>query len=288
MSLSVHEIERLARDRFGEPNRGLSSRREMRFGRKGSVKVEMDGPKAGAWYDYEAASGGWLDGAMPEGYERQPSKPGTERAESAEKFESVRRGSVSLDGTPGETYLRSRGIDRWPGHCVRWSPERHGILFLAAGADGYFKAGQIVYLTADGAKQHRADGVQKRTLASVRRWHEIAAMRLPGAGEPVLCEGPETALSIWVAHDCRRAVFACLGRAGLGALRVRNRRIVIARDGDDPGSTADLSLTRAIADRSAIGQRVRVTDTPLGADFNDVLLRQGSAEVRRLIREAQS
>jgi len=45
---------------LGEPNRQLSSKRELRFGRKGSLAVEIAGPKIGSWYDYENEVGGDL------------------------------------------------------------------------------------------------------------------------------------------------------------------------------------------------------------------------------------
>jgi putative DNA primase/helicase len=43
---------------LGEPNRQLSSKRELRFGRKGSLAVVTDGTKAGWWYDHENGNGG--------------------------------------------------------------------------------------------------------------------------------------------------------------------------------------------------------------------------------------
>jgi putative DNA primase/helicase len=43
---------------LGEPNRQLSSTRELRFGRKGSLAVVTDGTKAGWWYDHENGNGG--------------------------------------------------------------------------------------------------------------------------------------------------------------------------------------------------------------------------------------
>jgi putative DNA primase/helicase len=45
---------------LGEPNRPLSSRRELRFRRKGSLTVVIEGPKSGRWYDHEAGVGGDL------------------------------------------------------------------------------------------------------------------------------------------------------------------------------------------------------------------------------------
>jgi putative DNA primase/helicase len=43
---------------LGEPNRALSSRRELRFGHHGSLGVMIAGPKAGLWHDHEVRNGG--------------------------------------------------------------------------------------------------------------------------------------------------------------------------------------------------------------------------------------
>jgi len=51
-------IEEVARRLLGEPNRVLSSRTQLRFGRNGSVAVEIDGEKRGQWYDHEQKLGG--------------------------------------------------------------------------------------------------------------------------------------------------------------------------------------------------------------------------------------
>jgi putative DNA primase/helicase len=45
---------------LGESNRQLSSKRELRFGRKGSLAVVTRGAKAGGWYDHENGIGGDL------------------------------------------------------------------------------------------------------------------------------------------------------------------------------------------------------------------------------------
>lgn len=45
---------------LGEPNRQLSSKRELRFGRKGSLAVMVAGAKPGWWYDHENGTGGDL------------------------------------------------------------------------------------------------------------------------------------------------------------------------------------------------------------------------------------
>src|SRR5260370_23806008 len=45
---------------LGEPNRGRSSRCELRFRRKGSLAVAIAGPKAGLWHDHELGISGDL------------------------------------------------------------------------------------------------------------------------------------------------------------------------------------------------------------------------------------
>jgi len=51
-------IEEIARRLLGEPNRELSTRRQWRFGNRGSLAVEISGARRGSWYDHEAGVGG--------------------------------------------------------------------------------------------------------------------------------------------------------------------------------------------------------------------------------------
>jgi hypothetical protein len=51
-------IEEVARRLLGEPNRTQSTRAQLRFGRNGSMAVELDGTKRGQWYDHENKLGG--------------------------------------------------------------------------------------------------------------------------------------------------------------------------------------------------------------------------------------
>ena len=43
-----------------DPNRAMSTPRELRFGRKGSLSVEIAGDRAGVWFDHETGEGGDL------------------------------------------------------------------------------------------------------------------------------------------------------------------------------------------------------------------------------------
>jgi putative DNA primase/helicase len=55
-------IEAVARRLYGEPNYKLSTRAQLQFGNHGSLNVEITGPKAGTWFDFEnEVGGGTLD-----------------------------------------------------------------------------------------------------------------------------------------------------------------------------------------------------------------------------------
>lgn len=55
--ITIH-TEEIAKIILGEPNRHLSSKSELRYGRQGSVSVEIAGEKRGQWYDHEQKVGG--------------------------------------------------------------------------------------------------------------------------------------------------------------------------------------------------------------------------------------
>ncbi len=270
--------------RFGEPNKFLSSARQLRFGKKGSLAVELHGDKAGVWFDHEAQKGGHIRLAGDEPYQR-PARQRVIRhdSESASSLARALEQMQQAAGTAAELYLRSRGITNWPAHSIRFCRHPYGLLGLAQDAAGTIRAAQVVYLTDSGHKAGFA--VPKRTFTACSGWHRIAAVHLPGRGETILCEGIETGLSIWCSLEPRRPVMICLGIAGLRELRVPQRRITIARDGDAPDSPADRFIRSAVGTR-AVTQRVRVATPPPGQDFNDVLVHQGPAEVARLIGAA--
>jgi len=52
------QIETLATSLLGEPNKVLSSRRQLRWGSGGSFALEVAGQKRGIWIDHESGEGG--------------------------------------------------------------------------------------------------------------------------------------------------------------------------------------------------------------------------------------
>jgi predicted P-loop ATPase/phage/plasmid primase-like uncharacterized protein len=287
---------------LGEPNRALSTQKQLRFGNKGSVAVEIDGPDAGKWFDHEAGVGGdglelirhrrgiangeacdWARDWLGLSSAKRPSKS------NAEKVTDIVARSEGIAGTRVEAYLRSRGITASPPECIRFrrfAAGSHGALVaLATAADGAVLAVQQIYLTEDGRKA--PVDVVKRTNKAVDGWSERAAMRLPGATPMVLCEGVETALSIWQATG--QETWACLGIANVSRAPVPGGTpVIVARDGDEPGSKADHHLRRAVAALRARSLQVSVATPPPGLDFNDVLQQSGEQAVRDLITVARA
>ena len=51
-------VERIARDLLGEPNRKLSNRKTLRFGDSGKIALRISGEKMGVWHDFSSEKGG--------------------------------------------------------------------------------------------------------------------------------------------------------------------------------------------------------------------------------------
>lgn len=172
-------------------------------------------------------------------------------------------------------YLRRRGITVMPPDCIcyrRFAAGQYGALVaLATADDGTVLATQQIYLTEDGQKA--PVDVVKRTNKAVDGWSERASVRLPGTAPVILCEGVETALSIWQATG--RETWACLGISNIGRAPVpKDAAVVIARDGDPPGSKAERQVGTASAKLFQQGHAVWIATPPQGKDFNDVLVEQ--------------
>ena len=307
----------LARELLGEPNRELSSAQQLRFGSKGSIAVEIAGTDKGRWFDHEEGLGGaglelirhhlhlddnaarnwaraWLGESdtaprpttAPHRAQTQPKAPTAQ--DRAKKVAEIVRRTETLVSTPVLAYLRRRGITATPPDCIRYRQHAWGrfgaMVALATNDAGKVLAIQQVYLTADGQKAPLE--VVKRTNKAVDGWAERAAVRLPGREPLVLCEGVETALSVWQATG--QETWACLGISNIGRAPVPDKStVIIARDGDLPGSKAEGQIGRAAASLVRRGMTVMIATPPEEQDFNDVLVREGEAAVRTRIGNAE-
>ena len=318
-------IADLAFEFLGKQNEALSSKSELRFGNKGSLSVEINGPKRGQWFDHEEGIGGgplelichqerlsrlkaidwarrWLGVLRPQPSREGPAEnlipdpncskrstgaDGTLDAVSDGKIAAIVSSTEEVLGTPGDLYLRSRGITTELPDCVRFRRrafnEYGALVALATDLEGKVIAVQQTYLTDAGTKA--SVPVVKRTNAAMRGWGARAAVRFPGKLPVILAEGVETALSIWQATG--RETWACLGISNIGnAPLPEAAAVVIARDGDAADSKASRQLEKAITALSVRGHSVSVASPPKGKDFNDVLSDQGADAVCDLIDAA--
>jgi hypothetical protein len=188
-----------------------------------------------------------------------------------------------ITGTPGESYLKSRGLDPAATRAdaqLRWLSDWRGDegAMLAAVTDnvGALVALQITHITGKGEKSKLEPA--RITIRGPHDWRSQGAFRLgsPGSADLVLTEGVEDAISAIMAGAA--LVHACLGVSGLGRAKLPNcvKRVIVARDDDPAWSPACLALGRGIARLLCQGREV-ITTKPAGEfavsakDINDLL-----------------
>jgi hypothetical protein len=210
---------------------------------------------------------------------------------------SLWNASVAVNGTAAETYLiNTRAIPRptqgWP-DSVRYHPPSGSLILAGTDADGAVRFVQRVRLTVDGRK---VDGARVKQTDGVMAG---AFVRLPGsaAAPLLLAEGPETALSVWVATGYET-------RASIGAIARHepptSRRVVVCRDDSKPSKPEDIEAGRPTPDAmfdAAVSKWHKtgadiVVATPWAerrrdeSDFNDTIQAGGVDAVRARIEAA--
>jgi hypothetical protein len=228
----VKHTEALAVHLLGEPNRRLSTRRELRFGNRGSLAVVLTGSKAGTFYDHEAAKGGDLldlihhvsgcgflaalrtarefvghDSVTPE--RRVSPKPKPDKADDTAERLRIARFLWSqrrpIDGTPGERYLReARGYGGtiWP-----------TIAYLPAHGDY-----QHAVIAAFGLPEETEPGMLEMRDDAVRGVHLIRLLRDGSDRDRAHPEGkvsigkcPGTPIVVAPFHDSNNALVIAEG-----------------------------------------------------------------------------
>jgi hypothetical protein len=201
-----------------------------------------------------------------------------------------------LAGTPAADYLAARGIDlgalgRQP-RSLRFHPGLHdassrrlwpAMLAAVTGPDGAFAAVHRTWLGRDAAGIWRKAPIAapKRSLGTVaggtiRLWRGASgkSLRDAAAGETVVIgEGIETCLSIALACPELRVLSAVsLGNMARVALPPAIATVILAADNDGEGTPAAEALQRAVDRFAREGRAVRIARSPVGKDFNDLLL----------------
>lgn len=311
--------EELALYLFGKPT--YRNRIEMRWGRKGSMRLKLRGKNGPTFYDFSEGRGGsmldmvmvgndlhsswaalewaetWLgDGATARRKEepRRNDTPDPE-AEKEAKARAIWDASKPLMGTAGEAYLHRRHIrpERWP-TFVRWNPGGF-LVFATTSPDNRTTAIQRVYINQDGTPVTDDDGKGGRTKRKRSLGPRYGgAVRFSGSNRPdvlILAEGPETALSIWFATGIE--TWSTIGPTHTVDLSPvpLTRTILVALD-DDERNASVAKRTREKIRAWRKGNRTVLTAMPWAAskrdksDFNDSLAAHGPAYVRERIEDA--
>ena len=299
--LGQHMAE-LARELIGaEPtHRG---RTEWRWRAKGSLAVEVDGPRRGLWHDHEAGTGGdalaliahlrrvplreaiswaraWLgeaagDRNTPARVERpQPSpEPPREPPATLDAARRIWRECVPAEGTPAEAYLAGRGLRLETGAPLRFHPacpreaERLPamVALMTSPETGEPCGVHRTYLAPDGRDRLRdAKGRAMLGRAGVVRLVPDEEVTL-GLG---IGEGIETCLAV-LQGFAWRPIWAATSAGSIARFSVLAgiEDLTVLADADGPG----LAAARAcIARWREAGREARLL-APLKGDFNDLV-----------------
>jgi putative DNA primase/helicase len=274
--------------------------------------------KTGAWYSFTAGKGGKSPLRLIEflgGYSRRDAEkwalgflekhPGTgafgnaeddEDAEawSAEEAREILANAVDVIGTSGETYLRSRNLDApFPVKYLLNARCGEGGVVAVLRAHDRDVGVQVTYIDLQGRK---SAVVPQRRRFMLEKAPE-AAFWMPYTGENtevIVCEGLEDALSVFRfgrRHDSggKEHALRCqiIGLPGIGGLRhqrfAKGTRVTVIRDGDPPGSLADLALQAGLDALLLARVDAWVTLTPEGSDANRMLCEHGVKGLSLLI-----
>jgi phage/plasmid primase-like uncharacterized protein len=294
--MTAADIKTVARRLLGEPNRALSTKTELRHGRKGSLAIDLD---KGVWFDHEIGEGGGVldlicrenSGSHREARARLRDELGlatnstTNRSTTRTTLDNDearnRRfaletwaASSDADRTEVETCLHCRGIRIPIPPSLRFHADlKHyhtGLFFptMVAGvqdADGKVIAVHRTFLQPGGRGKAQVNR-PKMVLGTL----DDGAVRLAPAEKALgLAEGIETALSamqlfeipVWAALSC--------GRFASVAIPDDVVELQIFADNGAEGLEA---ADRAARHFASLGKRVFVRPPhPRFSDWNDAL-----------------
>lgn len=186
---------------------------------------------------------------------------------------AIWQAGIPVEGTPAETYLRSRGITVEAPLSLRYAELPYGrgdnhpcLVCCVSSPEGPLQGIQRIYLASDG-RGKLAVAKPKLSLGKVAG----GAIRLGplDGGELLVCEGPEDGLSLLQALG--RPVWVAAGASMLAAMRFPDavRSVAVGGDADDAGRAAARKAAEAFAQRG-IGARV-FFPSPGFKDHNDEL-----------------
>ena len=220
-----------------------------------------------------------------------------EQLEKIDFAKDIIKNSINVQGTLAERYLKEkRGIIDETlfknfrfNHAV-WEKETRknwpALVAIAHNSQGEVQSAHCIYLDPETAAKLAVEdpkcsfGPTKRASVLIQE-----AIHIPQVGyQYAISEGPETALS--VAQSVKNlGVYTTLGVSNFANVTIppRTKDILICADNDGNYASSNVSLTNAINSLSERGLNVFVAKPEDCKDFNDVLLKHGENEVKRLI-----
>lgn len=311
---ALHGIEREIVAAFrGAPNRALSSKKTLRWGRKGSLVLELAGSKAGLWYDHEQGRGGdiielikqeqgcdfiealrfaqqFVGGSAPRPNPlRNIPTLRIVRDDAADDADELRRieqamgiwcGVRPLRGSLAEKYLKSRSLEV-PDEALDVLGCHHACPWERSTVPALVALVRDI-ITGEAVGVHRtalsADG--RKLGRMVLGPKAGGAIKLSGESlittELTIAEGIETALSAMM-YGLRPA-WSVIDAGGIARFPVlpHIERLTIIVDNDASG-TGQKATAECRARWEAAGLRVRTVMPPtVGHDLNDFLQAQGN------------
>ena len=205
-----------------------------------------------------------------------PVEPRPDASKRTQAALAIWQASQPVDGSPVETYLRSRGLIVSPPNSIRFHAGlKHPsggiwpamVALVTRGIDGAWIAIHRTFLAREGNGKAPVDPA-KMMLGPCRG----GVVRLVDPGDVLMVgEGIETCLAAMQATGL--AAWAALSTSGLRTLDLPCdlRDVIVLADGDDPGEAA----AQHCAWRwKREGRRLRIARPPRGLDFNDLLMRR--------------
>jgi putative DNA primase/helicase len=222
------------------------------------------------------------EGRSPRNNGRRPAEPDPDALKRTEVALGLWQASQPAEGTPAETYLRSRGLHVSPPPAIRFHAGlKHPsgsvwpamVAIVTRGVNGAPIAIHRTFLARNGSGKAPVDPA-KMMLGPCRG----AVVRLAEPGEVLMVgEGIETCLAAMQATG--QPAWAALSTSGLRTLDLPDavRNVIVLADGDEPGEAAAQDCAWGWKRK---GRRVRIARPPRGADFNDLLVSRTPREER--------
>ena len=288
----------------------------------GSCVITMKGDHAGDWHDFDGGDGGGplstlehgtrLSGrdlfahaadmvgwsGAPPARQEPPPTPKPER-DHTQEIRFILDHAVPLPGSMADLYLRQRGLEPSTGDALQFHPDlthwetKTGYPAMVAtvrGGGGTIVAVHRTYLAADEQAPDRIGKAQvskPRMMLGKTSGGAVHLAAIGADGILGLTEGIETGLAVMTACP-GLPVWATLSTAGMEQVQLppEAQHVLILADHDASGAglrAADTLLRRLQGE----GRRAAIVLPPQpGADFNDMLLRDGPAPIVSLVRAA--